>query len=210
MQKREIVEERIIDAAANLFSERGFSRTSTREIARSAAVNEGILFRYFPRKEDLFWITLENRLARVDESQGLRAALAQNAAPEVAIPQIVESIVHFAAGDPCLMRLLLVGLVELRDGSERLLSRRLLPSLAAICDYLAHGVKNGVLRDLDPTITTTALACTAVLHHSFQRLLSGSEPADDNRRQAIDAYAKFWVQILTSAERDVPAAMAAG
>jgi AcrR family transcriptional regulator len=209
MQKREIVEERIIEAATNLFSEHGFSRTSTREIARTAAVNDGILFRYFPRKEELFWTTLETRLARVGVRQELRAALAQGAAPAVAIPLIVESIFQLTASDPCLMRLLLVGLVELRDGSERLLSQRLMPLLSAICDYLAHGVKNGVLRALDPTIVTTALTSTAVLHQSFQRLIFGAGQAGDSANQTIDVYAKFWVQALSPSASEVPTALAA-
>ncbi|MEA4913853.1 MAG: TetR/AcrR family transcriptional regulator [Christensenella sp.] len=41
---------RIINAAINIFSEKGFEATRTREIAERAGVAEGTIFRYFPTK----------------------------------------------------------------------------------------------------------------------------------------------------------------
>lgn len=51
--KREMTEERILEAALNLFSEKGYAGASTSEIARDAQVAEGTIFRYFPQKKDL-------------------------------------------------------------------------------------------------------------------------------------------------------------
>lgn len=48
----------IIKAAVELFSERGYAATSTREIARKAGVAEGTIFKQYPTKKDLMlWIT---------------------------------------------------------------------------------------------------------------------------------------------------------
>lgn len=43
----------IIEAAARLFSEKGFHRTTTRDIAEAADVSEGTLYNYFESKDDL-------------------------------------------------------------------------------------------------------------------------------------------------------------
>jgi len=43
----------ILDAAARLFAERGFHRTTTRDIANAADVAEGTLYNYFANKDDL-------------------------------------------------------------------------------------------------------------------------------------------------------------
>lgn len=51
--KREMTEERILEAALNLFSEKGYSGASTSEIAKEANVAEGTIFRYFPQKKDM-------------------------------------------------------------------------------------------------------------------------------------------------------------
>lgn len=42
---------RIINAAINAFSEKGFEATRTREIAERAGIAEGTIFRYFPTKD---------------------------------------------------------------------------------------------------------------------------------------------------------------
>ena len=42
---------RIINAAINIFSEKGFEATRTREIAVRAGIAEGTIFRYFPTKD---------------------------------------------------------------------------------------------------------------------------------------------------------------
>src|SRR5713226_419581 len=51
----------ILAVATKLFARQGFRGTTTREIAERARVNEAILFRHFPHKEDLYWAVLEEK-----------------------------------------------------------------------------------------------------------------------------------------------------
>jgi AcrR family transcriptional regulator len=44
----------LLDAATALFAERGYDRTTVRDIATRAGVNQALLFRYFGSKEALF------------------------------------------------------------------------------------------------------------------------------------------------------------
>lgn len=46
-------EVRIVNAAINSFSEKGFEATRTKEIAERAGVAEGTIFRYFPNKNSI-------------------------------------------------------------------------------------------------------------------------------------------------------------
>lgn len=46
--------QRILDTAARLFAERGFSRTPTSLLAKEAGVAEGTIFRHFKSKDDIF------------------------------------------------------------------------------------------------------------------------------------------------------------
>jgi len=55
----------ILDAAAKVFSEKGFHRATTREIAEAADVSEGTIYNYFGSKDDL----LISIVARLGESQ---------------------------------------------------------------------------------------------------------------------------------------------
>jgi AcrR family transcriptional regulator len=59
----------ILDAAATVFAEKGFHRTTTKEIAQVAGVSEGTIYNYFSTKPDLL-IGLMARLAEVEDLDG--------------------------------------------------------------------------------------------------------------------------------------------
>src|SRR5689334_4907901 len=80
--KKNNTEQRILEAAVQLFARQGFSGTSTREIARLADVNETSVFRHFPHKQDLFWAALQSRLQHVRPRRELEEGLSQVANPE--------------------------------------------------------------------------------------------------------------------------------
>jgi AcrR family transcriptional regulator len=65
-------QQRILDAAATCFAERGFHGTSTRDIARQAGLSPAVLYVHYPSKEDvLFEISRrghEHALARMREA----------------------------------------------------------------------------------------------------------------------------------------------
>ena len=53
--------EQILQTAVNLFSHRGFSGTTTKEIARAAGVSEAMVFRHFSTKGELYDAILGNK-----------------------------------------------------------------------------------------------------------------------------------------------------
>ena len=55
----------IIDAAAQVFAEKGFHRATTRAIASAAGVSEGTIYNYFDSKADLL-IGIVTRLAHME------------------------------------------------------------------------------------------------------------------------------------------------
>jgi AcrR family transcriptional regulator len=66
---------RLLDAAAEVFAERGLE-ASTAEIARRAGVGHGTVFRRFPTKDDLVAAIVVDRLGEITE--GARALLAES------------------------------------------------------------------------------------------------------------------------------------
>lgn len=58
----------LLDAALDLFVEKGFAATRSEEVAQRAGVSKGTLFLYFPTKEDLFKaVVRENISGKVSE-----------------------------------------------------------------------------------------------------------------------------------------------
>lgn len=50
---------KLIEAALNLFAEKGVDHTSIKDIAHEAGVAQGLLYHYFVGKDDLLWRVLE-------------------------------------------------------------------------------------------------------------------------------------------------------
>ena len=64
-----LTRKQILDASLRLFSEKGFARTSVRDIARAAGITDAAIYYHFPSKRDLFKALFEER--------GITTALAE-------------------------------------------------------------------------------------------------------------------------------------
>src|SRR5690242_20784016 len=53
-RRKEARPQELLDAALDLFVEKGFAATRAEEVAARAGVSKGTLFLYFPSKEELF------------------------------------------------------------------------------------------------------------------------------------------------------------
>jgi AraC-like DNA-binding protein len=51
--KRGTAQQHLLDAAQQLFAERGYRGTTTKDIAQNAGVSENLIFRYFKSKSEL-------------------------------------------------------------------------------------------------------------------------------------------------------------
>lgn len=65
----------IADAAVQLFIDKGFHKTTTRQIARAAGFSIGSLYEYFASKEDILYMVCEAIHAEVE--RGVSAAMSQ-------------------------------------------------------------------------------------------------------------------------------------
>ncbi|MFJ7929079.1 TetR/AcrR family transcriptional regulator [Peribacillus sp. NPDC096448] len=49
----------LIDAALVIFSKKGYSASTTKDIAKEANVTDGLIYHYFKSKEDLLWAVID-------------------------------------------------------------------------------------------------------------------------------------------------------
>jgi len=77
-QSKEAIRKRIVSAALSLFQTKGFDATTTKAIARRAAIAEGTVFNYFKSKEDIalhfFEQEVDQAIAAVRGNPRLRKA----------------------------------------------------------------------------------------------------------------------------------------
>jgi len=73
----------LLDAALDLFVEKGFAATRSEEVAARAGVSKGTLFLYFPSKEELFKAVISENLAGRFEQWNAQFAAFQGSTPEM-------------------------------------------------------------------------------------------------------------------------------
>lgn len=84
----------LMDVALTLFAEHGYEGTSTRLIAASAGVTEGLIFRYFPTKRDLLRAVIQ-QYAPCPEK---KAAVCEQPLQDAPIDRALEMLFHHMAG----------------------------------------------------------------------------------------------------------------
>lgn len=141
----------ILEAAFRVFSRKGFTAATNREIAEAAGITPGLIYWYFPTKEALFLETVYAKspvLAVVRLTDELLEA-----PPRTFFHQVASMIFAHIYEQPRMIATLRFLLAEaLRAPAVRRLFREhaLRRGLDALARYIAHQVDRGTLRPVDP------------------------------------------------------------
>lgn len=187
-----------MDAAGRLFARQGYHGTTTREIAHLADVSENTLYRHFDHKEDLFWSALRSHCAGLKLNRELMEGIARGDAPEVVLPRILELLADTVNYRPELLRLVAVAFLEMNAKAGRFCTEHFSPVISAIHCYLETSTREGKIRELEPTMLTSALIMTALTHRGISSLIGGSNGASANGMEAHRAQTRFWLDLLAT------------
>jgi AcrR family transcriptional regulator len=153
-------EQRILDAAATVFAQKGYHRATVRDIALAADVADGTIYNYFENKFDL----LLALLARIAELQQLPGELAHGLQGDVRdffVAAFQDRMGRIAAGEEMLRAVLPQVFVnpELRDRFYRQYVQRIALLLEG---YVEAQIERGCIRPLDARLLTRLLQSTFV------------------------------------------------
>jgi AcrR family transcriptional regulator len=109
LRRGPLTRKQILDASLRLFSEKGFARTSVRDIAQAAGITDAAIYYHFESKRELFEALIEER-GFTSAVEGLeRTDLQQvTVGPAEAIRGIAESALALMYANRDLMKVLLV------------------------------------------------------------------------------------------------------
>jgi AcrR family transcriptional regulator len=77
--------QQILEAALDVFAEEGFEGATTKEIAKRADVTQGLIYFYFPSKEDLFCAAFEHQAGVAFAQLNFARERESDEAPEVVL-----------------------------------------------------------------------------------------------------------------------------
>ncbi len=174
-EKIETTEEKIIQAAIEIFSQKGYNGTTTKEIAGKAGIAEGTIFRYFPKKQDLLHgilIKAIEVMAPKIIGRGIAEIFKENSDKsdrEVLIAFMKNRLEifqqHFAIIKVVLNE------AQYHPNIQAIYIQKVLPPIKEIIDnFFVEGIKRGRFRQYHPSILTAmmvgAVGMNILLQHN--------------------------------------------
>lgn len=94
--------EKIVLSAVELFIEKGIARTTTKEIAASAGVAEGSIYRYFQSKDEMAWQIFDSYHQQL--AQQLQASIKEELSLDEKVNRLVSTFLSLADNDWLMFR----------------------------------------------------------------------------------------------------------
>ena len=135
----------LVETALDLFSRKGFGGTTTKEIAAAAGVNEAIIFRHFPTKQDLYNAVLDyhHETAEIAECMAEFKLFMDRNDDEGLFRSIIERILKAYRKDLRVHRVLLFAALEGHGLDRPVAGQAFASGMAAISSVLMTLTRSG-------------------------------------------------------------------
>jgi len=194
-EQREATRQRIVDAAAETFCELGFRAASTREIAKRAETNQGLITYHFRSKQELWRAAADQIFEELRTTLAARLAALDSPDPRDRAREGIREYVRFAAGHPELFRLMVEEGKRDDDRMQWLVATHLEP-LYEQAFRNPSGLFGSVFdRSMLPHLYYTLAGAGSVIFAVAPecRSLTGLDPATEH---AIEQHADFLARLL--------------
>ncbi len=176
-QEASSTRERVIVAALALFSDKGFSQTTTREIAICASVNEVTLFRHFESKEGLLKAVLESTTPKLLLESDLAAQWTGDI--QCDLKAVAKTLLAECRRQNSFYRFLIYESGQ-RPEIQKMLRESLLFRRKRLGALLAHAAGPIKSRQVSPELLVSILIAPVVMRNLEQILLGEALSANDD------------------------------
>lgn len=179
----------LIGAAAALFAAKGFSGTTTKDIAKAAGVSEALLFKHFPTKHALYSAILAEKAQYSELRQAVEeAALKQD---DRRLFTILASFRIRKGADPTLLRLLLFSALEGHEMSKMFFQQQYRIFYDLLAGYIRRRIADGAFRAVDPLLAARAFF-GVIVHHRLLHDIFGL-PMHRTHEDMVQEYVEMFL-----------------
>ncbi len=196
--------QQILQAATELFAKQGFEGTTTRQIALHAKVNEAIIFRHFPSKEELYWAVISHKCEVENGNHRMRELLHSEGTPQEIFAALAEDFLRRREKDPSLGRLLFFSALENHRLSNRFFQTHIVAYYETLTEYIRQQIEAGKFRHVDPLLAARGFLGLVVYHYMIQELFGGKKYQKFDIREVSQSLAEMWLNGMLphGSERD--------
>jgi len=198
--------QQILRVAAETFAHQGYKGATTREIAQQARVNEAIIFRHFPTKEDLYWAVIEEQCRQGSSrtSGELQKELEEQADLRRLLSTLASNILR---RNTQLTRLLLYSALENHKLSQRFYRTYVSTYYEVLAEHLQRRMERGELRKMDPLLASRGFLGMIGNHFLVQEIFGGKRFQKFNPDRVAETLTDIWLNGALSkrqTDRNIP------
>jgi AcrR family transcriptional regulator len=197
MGTKDATRQDILKAAMELFGEKGFRGTTTRDLAAKAGVNESIIFRYFINKTELYRAILEEQVHQGrDEHYKDVEQLALSSDPQTFLEFLGNKFLERHEQDSGVMRLLLFSALERHELADMFLASMAVrdPMVA----YMERQMNEGTFRRMDPFLAARAFLGMFVCHIQMQEMFGQKKSREFARAEVVQTFVSIFLTGMKS------------
>ena len=188
----------ILRTATELFAHQGFEGTTTRQIAEHAHVNEAIIFRHFPSKDDLYWAVIESQCSLSQGREEIEKQLASGGELRQVFVTVAEDFLRRRDEDDKLGRLLLFTALENHRLSHRFFQTHIAELYERLAEYIRERIAEGKFREVDPVMAARGFFGMLVYHYMIQDLFGGKRYHKMDSHSAAETVVDLWLHGVLS------------
>src|SRR5574343_177765 len=144
----------LLEAALDLFVEKGFASTRSEQVAARAVVSKGTLFLYFPSKEELFKAVVRENMVRHQTEGAEEIARFEGTTPELLEYLMLEWWRRYGATKASgISKLVMSEASNFPDLARFFQEEVVTPGHAMIRSILQRGIERGEFRPVDMDLT---------------------------------------------------------
>lgn len=185
----------LITAAASLFAAKGFSGTTTKEIAKAAGVSEALVFKYFPTKRALYAAILAEKAQYSELREAVEEAAKKQ--DDERLFTLLASYRIRKGADPTLLRLLLFSALEGHDMSDMFFRQQYRVFYDLLAGYISRRIEDGAFRAVDPLLAARAFF-GVIVHHRLLHDIFGL-PMHRDHEDTVAEYVNMFLGGLLAA-----------
>jgi len=198
--------QQILEVAVQLFSQKGFRGTTTKEIAQAAGVNEAIIFRHFATKSDLYTAIMDRKACSTD-IQAMQNALKEamdTGDDRQVFERLAFHMLEFHECDDTAIRLLFYSALEGHELADMIFRNHISKTHRQLAEYVKKRIAEGAFRRVDPMVAVRGfmgMIINQVMHKKFFER-EGGQTASLTNRQAAEKFTDLFLASMTNHDYD--------
>lgn len=190
----------IARVAMRLFAQKGFTGTTTKEIAGQAGISEAIIFRHFATKQELYAAILDEKSIENEEDAfwSIMRDLASRKDDRAFFQTLAQRIIERHRQDNTFMRLMLFSGLEGHELSEMFFETHVQEVYSFLCGYIRQRIEDGDFQAVDPLLAARSFMGMAIHQSLTEQLFERKTAERPDSRQLAEGFTNLFLNGITT------------